>query len=429
MPADFPLRRPRAFVLLVSVGIVLWVTLWLVAGNGIGTPWRIGGDARFYVLLASNIAGGHGYTYAGIPSAFRPPLYPLFLAGMMRLAGRYAFAVVRLVQLAAGLLAVWLLAGLASRLLGSAAGRLSVLAGLFLPTIVFFPTVLMTETFAILLTALFLVLVFEPSASFGARRGAWTGLVVGIATLVRFNFGALGIVAAWAVLRKKGWKRSAAPLAAMAATFLMVLAPWLVRNALVFGEPLLGTQGGLNALQGILAPQGRAQPGDAARVRAVSGWVAADLETNNRSRIALGSEVQLDHRAWQETWHEWKAAGWNVLPIEIKKLGYFWLSTDQLFSTTGFPPLLRALRAIAVFLSWAALLLALFGWNVLERAHRSEARLLVAYAVVITVIHLPFIMASRYRIPFISPVIILLAGAGLLDLYRRLRPLDAATAR
>lgn len=363
------------------------------------------------------------------PSAFRPPLYPFFLAGMMRLAGRYAFVIVRLVQLVAGLLAVWLLARLASRMLGPAAGRVSLLAGLFLPTIVFFPTVLMTETFAILLTSVFLVLVFEPSASLNARRSAWIGLVVGIATLLRFNFGALGILAAWAAWRKNGWRHGAAPLAAMAATFLLVLSPWLVRNTLVFGEPLLGTQGGLNALQGILAPQGRAQPGATARVRAASGWVAADLETNNRSRIALGSEAQLDGRTWQEAWHAWEDAGWHVIPIEIKKLGYFWLSTDQLFSTTDFPPLLRTLRAIAVFLSWIGFLLALFGWKSLARVHRREARLLVAYALVITVVHLPFIMASRYRIPFISPVVILLAGAGLLDLYRRFRPSEVTPAQ
>lgn len=429
VPADSALLRSRAFRLFSSLGIVLWVTLWLFAGNRIVTPWRVGGDAPYYVLLASNIASGRGYSYAGMPSAFRPPLYPLFLAGMMQLAGRYAFTVVRFLQLALGLLAVFLLARLASRLLGPAAGRLSLLVGLFLPTVVFFPTVLMTETFAILCTALFLVLVLEPHTTLNIGRASWIGFLVGIATLVRFNFGALGVVAAWAVVRKVGWKRAIPPLAVMAAVFLMVLTPWVGRNALVFGQPLLSTQGGLNALQGILAPQGRAQPGGTARVRAVSGWVAGDLETNSKSRMALGPEPELNHRAWQLAWKEWKAAGWHVLPIEIEKLGYFWLSTDQLFSTSGFPLPLRVLRAAAVFIGWGAFLLALFGWRALARFHQSEARLLAVYAVVITAVHMPFIMASRYRIPFISPVVILLAGAGLLELHRRLRHQDAVAAR
>lgn len=421
MSADFPLARSRVFFPLGGLGLLLWIALGLVAGNGVGTPWRIGGDAPYYVLLASNIASGRGYSYAGVPSAFRPPLYPLFLAAMLRLAGRHAFVAVRLVQLAVGLLAVLLLARLASRIFGPTAGRTSFLVGLFLPTVFFFPTVLMTETFAILLTTLFLVLVLEPGVTFGARRGAWVGLVVGVATLLRFNMGVLGIVAAWAVVRKGGWRRALPPLAAMAAVFLAILAPWVIRNALVLGQPLLGTQGGLNALQGILAPQGRAQGGDEARVRAVSGWVAGDLETNNPSRLALGPEPQLDHRAWQLAWKEWKAAGWRVVPIEIEKLGYFWLSTDQLFSTSGFPPLLRALRAAAVFLVWAALLLAAMGWKSLARIHHPEAVLVIGYAVAVTAVHLPFIMASRYRIPFLSPLVILLAGIGLANLYHHFR--------
>lgn len=428
MPDDFPLVRPRVFRVLAGLGVLLWVALWLAAGNKLETPWRVGGDAPYYVLLASNIAGGRGYSYAGMPSAFRPPVYPLFLAGMIRLAGRAAFALVRFLQLLLGLLAVGLLARLASRIFNPAAGRASLLVGLFLPTIVFFPSELMTETFAILFTVIFLILLLEPSAEFDARRAGWIGGVVGVATLLRFNFGALGMVAAGAVVERKGWKRAVGPLAAMAVVFLIVLAPWMGRNALVFGRPLLGTQGGLNALQGILAPQGRAQPGEAARVRAVSGWVAGDLETNNASRIALGPEPRLDHRAWQEAWKAWKAAGWNIVPVELEKLGYFWLSTDQLFSTTDFPPLLRVLRAIAVFISWGGLLLALFGWRALARAHRREAWLLATYAAVITVIHLPFVMTSRYRIPFISPVVILLAGAGLLDLYRRFRPANATAS-
>lgn len=410
------------FPFFVSLGIALWVVLWLVSGNRVTTPWRVGGDAPYYILLASNIASGRGYSYAGIPSAFRPPLYPLFLAGMIRVAGRHAFAIVRFLQLVCGVIAVLLLARLASRILGPTAGRLSLLVGLFLPTVVFFPTVLMTETFAILFTALFLVLVLEPGVTFGVRRAAWIGFVVGIAALLRFNMGALGMVAIWAVVRKVGWRRAIPPLAAMAAVFLAVLAPWLVRNTVVFGRPILTTQGGLNALQGVLAPQGRAQPGSGARVRAVIGWVAADLETNNSSRVALGPEPALDRRAWQATWKEWKSAGWHLLPIEIKKLGYFWLSTDQLFSTTDFSPLLRALRVIAVFISWGCFVLAFLGWKALARVYPSEGWLLVGYAVVITAIHLPFIMATRYRIPFISPVVILLAGAGLLALYQRFQP-------
>src|SRR5438034_9048148 len=50
-------------------------------------------DAQDYDRIATSIADGHGYARATIfsggpsPSAFRPPAYPLFLAGVYALSG------------------------------------------------------------------------------------------------------------------------------------------------------------------------------------------------------------------------------------------------------------------------------------------------------------------------------------------------------
>lgn len=291
---------------------------------------------------------------------------------MIRLAGPYAFVATRLIQLLAGFAVVWLSAKVGSRLFGPVAGRASLVFGLFLPTIVFFRSELITETFAMLTAALFLMILLDPAPADGTRRSALTGALIGIASLIRFNFGVLGIVAAWALLRDRGLKRAIPCLAVLAAAFLLVLAPWLARNESVFGRPLLSTQSGLNAIQGILTPQGRAQPGDIARVHAAIGWVAADLETNDPRRLALGPEAELDRRAWRSAWRAWKNAGWHALTVEIEKLGYFWLSTDQLLSTSSFPLPLRMLRAMGVVLSWCALALALIGWGRWREATREK---------------------------------------------------------
>jgi 4-amino-4-deoxy-L-arabinose transferase-like glycosyltransferase len=417
-PAPAPIRP--LFFAAAAAGVALWLALLFLGGNHLESPLGVGGDAGYYVLLASNLAAGRGFSFAGVPSAFHPPLYPLFLAAMMRVAGRHAFAASRMVQVALGIFALLLLARLATRLLGESAGCASLILGLFLPAIFLLPTALIPETFGLFLTTLFLTLLLAPALALDARRAAWVGFVVGVAALVRFNLGLLGIVAAWTVVRDLGWKRALRPLASMAAVFAAVMAPWLVRNYLVFGRPLLSTEAGVTALDGIVSPLARALPGENERIHAVGGWTTEELETNNPRRVALGPEPELDHRAWRLAWREWRAAGWGLIAVELDKLAYFWLTTDQLHWGPSLPFRLRALHVAGVVIDWFALALALLGWRLLARRHRRAARLLVFYAVVVTVAHLPFVMASRYRFVFIEPVLVLLGGAAVVDLGRRL---------
>ena len=62
----------------------------------------------------------------------------------------------------------------------------------------------------------------------------------------------------------------------------LVVAPWIVRNLIVFhGRVILSTQSGLNAVQGVLTPQGRFQGNDLDALLSVVGWQAAEgIESN-----------------------------------------------------------------------------------------------------------------------------------------------------
>ena len=75
---------------------------------------------------------------------------------------------------------------------------------------------------------------------------------------------------------------------------------------------------------------------------------------------------------------------------------------------------------------WIVLALAVAGWKRLGWDHRDDARFLLAYAVLISLLHLPFIMSSRYRIPFFEPVLVILfagsLGAGAAAIPPRLTP-------
>jgi 4-amino-4-deoxy-L-arabinose transferase-like glycosyltransferase len=423
------LSRPVTLGVLVSGGVLLRTATTLIAGNRIMTPWRVGGDAPFYTALASNLAHGLGLSYAGQPTAFRPPVYPIFLAGLMELFGAHFAIVARLLQFAVGLIAVWLCWRLASRLFGERAGWAALLVGLYFPTLSLFPTELITECFATCLTAWFFWLTLENPRLAENRTALYLGLIVGTATLLRFNMAILGPVAALLIYRAVGFRCALPRVVIIAVISIAMIMPWIIRNRRVLGGGvLLSTQAGYNALQGVLTPQGRVQAGDVEALRRAGAWVTSDLETNDPRRLLLPSEAVLDRQAWQITRHLWREKGWSLIPIEISKLGYFWLSTDQLTSTADFSWKIRAGRAAGVFAYWVLLALAIAGGVRLWHERRSVAQFLLIYVAIISAVHLPFIMSSRHRIPFAEPLLVVLAAGALVRLWNQVvgRPTLAA---
>jgi hypothetical protein len=112
--------------------------------------------------------------------------------------------------------------------------------------------------------------------------------------------------------------------------------------------------------------------------------------------------------------------GWSLIPLALKKLSYFWLSTDQILWTGAFPAFQRAARAMGVIIYWCYLAAALGGWFRLRRVQPLLAQVFLWYAAVVTLFHLPFNMLTRYRMPFADPLIAVLAGAGVIALMQGL---------
>ena len=78
--------RQQLFFVLVLLGIVLSVS-FVAAADGKAQAFHSGGsDAPAYDLLAKNLFSHRGFSHAGQPLAFRPPGYPLLLAGATRCA-------------------------------------------------------------------------------------------------------------------------------------------------------------------------------------------------------------------------------------------------------------------------------------------------------------------------------------------------------
>lgn len=184
------------------------------------------------------------------------------------------------------------------------------------------------------------------------------------------------------------------------------------------------TQGGSAAIAGVLTPQGRALPGDAEKLKSALGWEPPiELETNAPSRNKLASEPVLDHQCWQAAFRAWRQAGWILIPLIVKKLSYFWLSVDQLAWTGSFPPFQRMARAGGVLAYWGIFALAISGWCSLHVRKLDLARVCLLYGAAVTIAHLPFTMNTRYRIPFMDPMLVVLSGGAVATwMARRLAP-------
>jgi 4-amino-4-deoxy-L-arabinose transferase-like glycosyltransferase len=405
---------PYALAVVIVVGITLRLFIAVLPGDALNSPWSGGGDAPAYLTLAQNLVAGDGFAYAGEATAFRPPVYPLILAASMELFGRHPLAIVRWLQFVEGVLAAFLCAAIARMICGEQARKATLVISLFFPTLAIMPSILGTESSAILLVVIFFYGLLRYRVNPSWRILVALGTIVGLATLLRFNMALLGVFVLWVVLSGRNDLSRSRAAAATVLVSAIVIAPWIVRNMIVFhGEVLLSTQGGFAAAAGILEPQGRSQVDDTQRLKDAIGWaLPQELETNQPSRHGLPAEPALDRLCWRVAFRLWREAGWALVPVTLKKLSYFWLSTDQIFSTTAFSPKMRMERAAGVMIYWVLLILGVWGWIQVRGANPDFAYLFVFYAVLVTILQVPFNMNTRYRVPLVDPLMAVLAGIG-----------------
>jgi len=204
-------------------------------------------DTAGYMNLAESIAGGEGwvnhsvrYLYAlpgsiPYPDSYWSPLFPLFLAGVFRSVGdsfRDAQAVPLLFGIFVPLVVFFLASSLTrSRTTAAIAGAIAV----FHPTLVTSSCRVMPEIVMIFFVGLTLALLLHPGESRG--KEVWLGVVLGLAYLVKYQNGALVVpVVAYYVLTRP-WREAAVRIVTVGVVSVLVTSPWLVRNAVVFGDP------------------------------------------------------------------------------------------------------------------------------------------------------------------------------------------------
>lgn len=216
-------------------------------------------DMLEYEELAGYLARGEGYCTENGPTAYRPPLYPAFIAGVHLLSGHSRFAV-RLGQAVLGAGTCALLFALGSAIAGRRAGYVAALILAGYPTHVLYTSYLHRE---VLYTCL-IVAGLAALAHRGVLRGFLGGILFGLATLT--NGLALAMIPSAAmcmVLQRR--LRDALLLAAGGA---VVVLPWMIRNYKLFHglSPV-------NTKTGVVFWEGNNE-----------GWLRGDTEWDIRTR-------------------------------------------------------------------------------------------------------------------------------------------------
>ena len=198
-------------------------------------------DEADYELIGKNLYEGNGYCYVkGQPSAFRPPLYPLMVAGIYHINGGRSHSAVKWVQAFISALCAGLIFSLGALLFGRDAGLWSGVLFAVYPTMIYYAPKLMTETLFITLLAAALLLL-----CLAIRRGpiayfASAGVLFGLAFLCRtvlLPFLLLFFIPTMIVLSRRGVIAKIAPrIAVFYLLFLAVVSPWVIRNYVVFSE-------------------------------------------------------------------------------------------------------------------------------------------------------------------------------------------------
>ncbi|HWQ12242.1 MAG TPA: glycosyltransferase family 39 protein [Roseiflexaceae bacterium] len=226
-------------------------------------------DEVEYIAVAQDLLAGRGWSFYDSYRWLRAPLYPLFLAGSLWLAGGDLHRAA-LPNIALSVANVYLAYRLALALVGRRAAALAALITALLWTLVTFASLYMAETLFTFLFQAGLLCALRAggrrpgigdqglrsddqrtttdergiAATHAMRWAAAAGVLLGLATLTRsITLLFLPIVALWLAVHASCNRQNTRQIAALLFVFLFaccaVIAPWTARNYLAYNEPIL----------------------------------------------------------------------------------------------------------------------------------------------------------------------------------------------
>jgi 4-amino-4-deoxy-L-arabinose transferase-like glycosyltransferase len=411
IPSNKPAEaRPTArlvLVALVSLGLVVRL-MPALARDGSWVITRA--DSAMYLEIGQSAAAGQGLVQAGAADGITrwagvTPGYPLFIAAaeMTGYDMRALMAMQALAGTAALVMAFLIARYLAGLWAGIAAAAL----------LVFDPLQVMACTVVLPAAMLSLMLAATAAAGLAALRGlergsraAWgwagaAGAALAGAVYLDPLSGALlpaaGLVAVVVRQRRRLLKAWALALAVL----VVALSPWLVRNLILLGRPVLATDVGVRLLE--------------------SNWPETETPQDEADRLAIynetvgNDEVRVDHHCWVTAWRQLAAHPGRWLARFGERAGTFWSPE----STVRLWPALPRITGYTSLIPVAVL--ALGGMVVLAWRRRGALAWLLLAPAAMMLAHAVVGGGPQDRIA-VMPILAALGGVGLAQGLGRGRP-------
>lgn len=277
LPARGVMARLRSPGWLLAAILALGLVIRLVILLGTGDLNARIADEQHYQRLAVSLVEGNGYAFEpGRPTSMRPPLYPALLALIWSITGTDNLQAVRLVQIFLSLLNAWLLYRLGVKLFDRRAALIATAMFTLYPSLIFYNSLLLTETVFTLLLTLLALGYCHLLTSGKASTAFLVGFVLGLGALTRSVLWPLPLFLCSATLlavRGPMLLRARAALLILVG-FLLVVAPWSIRNTALQGRlTIVDTMGGINLLCGNYAHTPHDRPWDAISLTGEHSWV------------------------------------------------------------------------------------------------------------------------------------------------------------
>ena len=320
------------------------------------------GDAEDYHGLATRLVEGRGYVNAaGQPTAWRPPVYPVFLAGVYKIAG-VSVQRATMVQVMLGGLTVLILTALGAMILGWPRALIAGAIAAVYPAFVWLPRLLLSENMSLFLLALSLgaIVLYLRSS-----RMVWIfvfGVLCALNTLVRGANLFLPIVVAIGllVLQWRNRRQLVAPLLAMTVAFIVTLLPWTIRNYRVFHQPIpIATQDGHTLYGSYWPPQKNS--------KVIWGSLPGNEDPAILEASRSGSEVSASKYLYRLTRQRLREHPWFFFRLIPSKLASLLVPLD---------------------------------WEIFAHAHGTTRSLNIGYLLILLPALIGFIAMLRERVPY-----------------------------
>ncbi|MEW6556608.1 MAG: glycosyltransferase family 39 protein [Elusimicrobiota bacterium] len=385
--------KKHSFVLSVSLLALIIRTVYVL----LLSQQNLSPDSYDWMAIARSIAAGNGFA-----DTWRPPGYATFLGVVFFLFGE-SVALVRIINAVLGSLTVVFVYLTGKKIFAESTGRISAVLVCFYPYLIAYTGDLLSETFYTFLIAVSLFVLLNLAEKPDFKNSLITGFLWGITSLTKstilpfFFFSCF-----WLVFRTK--KIKPAFIAGMMT--LLTISPWTFRNYIRYKHFILISP----AYQSLAGSNN-----DTAMILETAG--ECDQPMTETYVPEEYQKILVLPRMESEKIFKQKAIKW----IKDNPKKFRWVLKRRLIHFWRLYPMMayKWQKIVAMLTSGIYIPLCFIG-IILSIKHFKNTSLFIVLFIIYTLVHLPFAIVLRYRVP-IDPYIIIFAAYTIHILWIKLR--------